>query len=67
MCIFVWFIFGLYVNYWKCLVCWIEGYYIWDQELEEKVGNFRVKCYLELCKWKGFLKLLLKYRYIIYM
>lgn len=65
-CIFVWSTSGPHANHRKCPVCRTEGYYIRDQELEEKVGNLRVKCHLESCKWKGPLKLLPKHRHTTY-
>lgn len=65
-CIFVWSTSGPHGNHRRCPVCRTEGYYIRDQELEEKVGNLRVKCHLESCKWKGPLKLLAKHRHTTY-
>ncbi|XP_062578814.1 uncharacterized protein LOC134240748 [Saccostrea cucullata] len=65
-CIFVWSTSGPHLNHRKCPVCRTEGYYIRDRELEEKVGNLKVKCHLESCKWKGPLKLLARHTHTTY-
>lgn len=57
---------GPHGNHRRCPVCRTEGYYIRDRELEEKVGNLKVKCHLETCKWRGPLKLLPKHTHTTY-
>ena len=55
-CIFVWSTSGNPTNHSRCPVCRVEGLYVRNPEVEERVNGLRVKCHLKTCRWKGVLK-----------
>lgn len=65
-CIYTWTTSSIQANHGRCPVCRVEGLYRNHSELEEQIGNKRVKCSLKSCNWKGPLKLLGGHRHTTY-
>lgn len=65
-CIFVWSTSGSPVNHSRCPVCRVEGLYVRNNALDEKINSKTVKCSLKSCKWNGALKFLPSHQHTTY-
>lgn len=65
-CVYVWSTTGQYANRVRCPVCRCHGYYLHNDDVDEKIGKKRVKCAMEGCRWTGPLKLLKLHRHTNY-
>lgn len=65
-CLLVWSTTGQYANRIKCPVCRTHGYYFRDSDLDDRIGNKKVKCHLDTCTWSGKCKQLLSHKHTTY-
>ena len=65
-CLLVWSTTGQYANRIKCPVCRTHGYYFRDNDLDDRIGEMKVKCHLEACTWSGKCKQLQSHRHTNY-
>lgn len=55
-CIFVWSTSGPTSNHGRCPVCRVEGVYLRNKEIDDKIQCKSVKCTMKSCDWTGYLK-----------
>ena len=65
-CLLVWSTTGQYANRIRCPVCRTHGYYFRNSELDDRIGEKKVKCLMESCSWSGLLKHLCSHRHTTY-
>ncbi|GFO21800.1 tnf receptor-associated factor 2 [Plakobranchus ocellatus] len=65
-CLIVWSTTGQYANRIRCPVCRTHGYYFRNSELDDRIGDKKVKCLMESCSWTGLLKHLATHRHTTY-
>ncbi|RUS87961.1 hypothetical protein EGW08_004239 [Elysia chlorotica] len=65
-CLLVWSTTGQYANRIRCPVCRTHGYYFRNGELDDRIGEKKVKCLMESCSWSGLLKHLSSHRHTTY-
>ncbi|GFR77023.1 TNF receptor-associated factor 2 [Elysia marginata] len=65
-CLLVWSTTGQYANRIRCPVCRTQGYYFRNSDLDDRIGEKKVKCLMESCSWSGLLKHLASHRHTTY-
>lgn len=65
-CLWVWAKTGQYVNRTRCPVCRTQCDYFRNHDLDDRIGEKKVKCLMESCSWSGSLKRLASHRHTTY-